>query len=165
MKKTLRLTAIFVLITAGLNAQGVRPPRQQPPAFFWIGIQAGRLGEEMLYGEFSLSAQLGRSGYGSVYYLGGSVPLGSGDELNEYGFMIGPCSRTRGAFAGAAIGIGIMNGWIGPYSDVTAVGIPLKLEGAVIVGGFMALNLQIRAFVWKRTYSGISLGLQFGKLR
>ena len=166
MKKSLGLSAALLLAIANLGAQSVRPPRAQPTAYVWAGMQLGTFGREMAGMELSLSAQPGRGGYGSIYWLGASVPLSAGDSLTEYGVMGGPCARSRGAFAGAAIGLGVVSGWFGSAaSKATAFGIPFKAEGAVILGGFLAVNLQVRAFVWKRTYGGISLGLQLGKMR
>jgi len=165
MEKSLRLCAALLLTAAGLNAQAVRPPRAQPPAFVWAGVQLGGFGKEMMGAEFSLSAQVGKGGYGSVYYLGASVPFSAGDAVTEFGIMAGPCARSRGSFAGVAVGLGVMKGWLGSSDEVTAFGVPFKMEGAVILGGFMAVNLQVRAFIWKRTFSGISLGLQLGKMR
>ncbi len=165
MKKSLRLTAALLLTAASLNAQTVRPPRAQPPAYVWAGMQLGGFGEEMAGIEFSLSTQLGRGGYGSIYYLGASVPFSAGDAVTEFGIMTGPCARSRGAFAGVAAGLGILKGWLGSSDEITGFGVPFKMEAAVILGGFMAINLQARAFIWKRTYGGISLGLQLGKMR
>lgn len=165
MKKSPGLCAALLLAAAGLNAQAVMPPRAQPPAYVWAGLQLGGFGKEMMGAEFSLSAQAGKGGYGSVYYLGASVPFSAGDAVTEFGVMAGPCSRSRGAFAGVAAGLGVMKGWLGSSDEVTAFGIPFKMEAAVIIGGFMAINLQARAFIWKRTYGGISLGLQLGKMR
>lgn len=154
------------LACAGAPAQVLRPPRPQPQAYMWAGMQLGPYGKEMVGLELSLSAQPAKGVYGSLYWLGASVPFSAGDQLSEYGFMAGPCARSRGAFAGAAIGLGVTSGWFGAATrKVTACGVPFKAEGAVILGGFLAVNLQVRAFVWKRTYGGISLGLQLGKMR
>ena len=134
--------------------------------FVWGGFQLGaygghRGGVTLAGGEFSLSAQFSRKGYGSVYSFGASEPFGN-DDVSEKGFMVGRCFRTRSTFTGAAVGIGYTSSY---SSRLQGIGVPLKLEGAVIIGGIMALNLQFRAFIWKRSYAGISLGLQLGKLR
>ncbi len=165
MKKSLRLCAALLLVAAGLNAQAVRPPRAQPPTYAWAGMQLGRFGDEMLGIEFSLSAQVGKGGYGSLYYFGASVPFSAGDQVSEYGIMAGLCTRGRGAFAGVAAGLGVLKGWLGSSEEVTVFGVPFKMEAALTLNSFMAINLQARAFICKRTYSGISLGLQLGKMR
>lgn len=166
MNKFIILAAALWLACANAFAQVPRPPRPQPQAYFWAGMQLGSYGREMAGMELSLSAQPGRGGYGSVYWLGASTPFSAGDQLSEYGFMAGPCARSRGAFAGAAIGLGVVSGWFGAASRKTAsLGVPFKAEGSVIIGGFLALNLQLRGFLWKRTHGGISLGLQLGKMR
>ncbi len=165
MNKFFILAAAMWLAGANTYAQVPRPPRPRPEACFWAGMQLGSYGE-MAGMELSLSAQPAKGGYGSVYWLGASTPFSAGDQLTEFGFMAGPCSRSRGAFAGAAIGLGVVSGWFGAApGKTTAFGVPFKAEGSVILGGFLALNLQLRGFIWKQTYGGISLGLQLGKLR
>jgi hypothetical protein len=149
--------------TASLGAQSFISETEKKP-FFWGGFQLGALGGRSMAGiELSLSAQFSRKGYGSVYWLGAGEPFGN-DSVSEYGFMVGRCFRTRSTFTGAAAGIGFASGWIGSSSELQGIGVPLKLEGSLIVG-IMALNLQFRAFIWKRSYAGMSLGLQLGKLR
>lgn len=166
MSRYFLLAAALGLACAAAPAQFLRPPRPQPEAFFWAGMQLGSYGKEMAEMEFSLSAQPAKGVYGSIYWLGASVPFSAGDELTEYGVMAGPCARSRGAFAGAAIGLGVVSGWFGAATrKATAFGVPFKAEAAVILGGFLAINLQVRAFVWKRTHGGVSLGLQLGKMR
>lgn len=156
------LPAVFTVDSLGTQAFITETVKK--PCFFWGGFQLGAYGGEMIGIELSLSAQFSRKGYGSVYWFGASEPFGN-DSVNEYGFMVGRCFRTRRTFTGAAAGIGVASGWIGSSSRLQGVGVPLKLEGSLIIGGIMALNLQFRAFIWKQSYAGVSLGFQLGKLR
>ncbi|MBU4404728.1 MAG: hypothetical protein L6428_00295 [Candidatus Aminicenantes bacterium] len=156
------LPAVFTVDS--LDTQTFIKEAVKKSCFLWGGFQLGAYDGEMLVIELSLSAQFSRKGYGSVYWLGGSEPFGN-NSVNEYGFMVGRCFRTRKTFTGAAAGIGIASGWIGSSSRLQGVGVPLKLEGSLIIGSIMALNLQFRAFIWKQSYAGVSLGFQLGKLR
>jgi hypothetical protein len=165
-KRYIALLLAAICTAVGLAAQAIDPAPEKTPFCLWGGMQLGGYGDEMAAIELSLSTQFSRAGYASAYCLWGSVPFSAGDSLSEYGFMIGRCVRSRGAFAGAAAGLCIVSGWMGPrYSRQAGVGIPLKLEGSLIIGGFMALNLQLRAMAWKHTHAGISLGIQLGKMR
>jgi hypothetical protein len=155
------LPAVFT--AASVGAQTFSSETVKKPCFLWGGFQLGAYGGEMLGIELSLSAQFSRKGYGSVYWLGAGEPFRD-DAVSEFGFMVGRCFRTRSTFTGAAVGIGVASGWIGS-SELQEVGVPLKLEGSLIIGGIVALNLQFHAFIWKRSYAGMSLGLQLGKLR
>jgi hypothetical protein len=158
------LPAFFT--AANVGAQSFILEKMKKPYFLWGGFQLGAYsGNQGMAGiELSLSAQFSRKGYGSVYWLGASEPFGN-DSVNEYGFMVGRCFRTRSTFTGAAAGIGVASGWIGSSRRLQGVGVPLKLEGSLIIGGIIALNLQFHAFIWKRSYAGVSLGFQLGKLR
>ncbi len=154
-------TAVFT--TAGLGAQTILSQQAKKPFFIWGGAQIGAYGNVAVM-ECSFSAQFSRKGYASAYWLGGSEPFGN-DSVSEYGFMVGRCFRTRSTFTGAAAGIGVASGWIGAHYTAQEFGVPLKLEGSLIIGGVMALNLQFHAFIWKRSNAGVSLGLQLGKMR
>ena len=127
---------------------------------------SGGYGEDGLVGlGCDFSVQLGRKIYVSIYHFSGSAFLGDDDAIDESSFMVGRCFRTKRAFTGAAIGLGWLNGWLGPSVMNKEIGMPLKLEGALIISRYLALSLQIHAFIWKHPYTGWSLGLQLGKLR
>jgi len=158
----LLLTAAFT--AAGLWAQTFIPEQAKKPFYLWGGVQIGAYGGNMAVMECSLSAQFSRKGYASVYWLGGSEPFGN-DSVNEYGFMVGRCFRTRSTFTGAAAGLGIASGWIRSSQWQQGVGVPLKLEGSLIVGRSVAFSMQFHAFIWKRSSAGVSLGIQLGKMR
>jgi hypothetical protein len=174
MKKRLLAVTLLVLAGAfstGLDAQEPATPRVKKPFYAWGGLQIGAFGsggygEEGIVGlgcDFSM--QFGRKIYGSIYHFSGSAFLGDNDAIDESSFMVGRCYRTKKVFAGAAIGLGWLSGWLGPSVMNKEIGLPLKLEGALIIGRYLALSLQMHAFIWKHPYSGWSLGLQLGKLR
>jgi hypothetical protein len=174
MKKRLLTVVLLMLVAAcstGLGAQEFIAPKTKKPFHAWCGLQigvfgSGGYGEDGLVGfGYDFSAQFGRKLYGSLYRLGGSAFLGDNDAIDEFGFMVGRCSRTKRFFAGAATGLGWLSGWLGRSVMKKEIGLPIKLEGALIIGRYAALVLQLHAFIWKHPYSGMSLGVQFGKMR
>lgn len=158
----LMLTASFT--AAGLGAQTFISETVKKPSYLWGGVHIGAYGGNMAVMECSFSAQFSRKGYASVYWLGGSEPFGN-DSVNEYGFMVGRCFRTRSTFTGAAAGLGVASGWIRSSQWRQGVGVPLKLELSLIAGRSVAFSIQFHAFIWKQSFAGVSLGLQLGKLR
>jgi hypothetical protein len=162
----LMVTAAFT--AAGLGAQAFISETEKKPFFLWGGVQFGsfkggsRSGIDMVALGCDLSAQFGPKVYASIYGLTGSEFLGDGPSIEEFGFMVGRCFRTRRTFTGMGAGLGFASGWIGGRRQ--GVGVPLKLEASLIIGSFVALNLQIHAFIWEESYLGMSLGLQFGKM-
>lgn len=165
----LLLTQVFT--AASLCGQTLVSRPAKKPFYAWGGLQMGIFGSGG-YGEsgllvlgYSVTAQFGRNIFGSIYHLGGSAFLGDNDAIDESGCTVGLCSRTKKVFAGAAIGLGWTSGWLGPSTMNREIGLPLKLEGALIIGRFVALGLQLHAFLWKHPYSGMSLSVQLGKMR
>ncbi len=167
MKKQFLVLLLLMLMVAftaaGLDAKTFISETAKKPLFLWGGLQLGAYGEIAAM-ECSLSMQFSRKGYGSVYWLGGSEPFGN-DSVNEYSFMVGRCFRTRSTFTGMAAGLGVASGWIGSSRKLQGVGVPLKLEGSLIIGSFVAFSIQFHAFIWERSYTGISFGFLFGKMR
>ncbi len=171
MKKPYLALLLLLFAAASLGAQMSIPQPAKKPFYAWGGLQLGVFGSGG-YGEdglvvlgYDFSAQYGRNIYGSIYHLGGSAFLGDNDAIRESGCTIGLCSRTKKFFAGAAVGLGWASGWLGRSAMNNEIGLPLKLEGALIIGRYMALGLQLHAFIWRHPYSGISLSIQLGKMR
>jgi len=165
------LMLAVAFMTAGLGAQAFITKEAKKPFYLWGGLQLG-IFTSGGYGEsglailgYDFSAQFDRKIYGSIYHLEGSVPLGDNDAIDEFGFLVGLSSRTRKSFVGAAIGLGWVSGWLGRSVMQKEIGLPVNLEGLLILNRFMALGLRWHAFVWKHPYTGFSLAIQLGKMR
>jgi hypothetical protein len=158
-------------MAAGLGAQAFITKETKKPFYFWGGLQLGIFSSGS-YGEsglailgYDFSVQFDHKIYGSIYHLEGSVPLGDNDAIDELGFMVGRSSRTRKSFVGAAIGLGWLSGWLGRSVMQKEIGLPISLEGLLILNRFMALGLRWHAFIWEHPYNGLSLAIQLGKMR
>jgi len=167
----LLLLLVEVFTAAGLGAQAVVSQPAKKPFYAWGGLQTG-IFDSGGYGEeglvilgYDLTAQFGRKLYGSIYHLGGSAFLGDNDAIHESGCTVGFCSRTKKIFAGAAIGLGWASGWLGRSVMHQEIGLPVNLEGLLILNRFVALGLRWHAFIWKHPYTGFSLAIQLGKMR
>ncbi len=171
MKKPCLALLLMLFMAAGLGAQTLTQQPAKQPFYAWGGLQLGVFGSGG-YGEdglvvlgYNLSVQFGRKFYGSIHHLGGSAFLGDNDAIQESGCTVGLCSRSKKVFVGAAIGLGWASGWLGPSTINKEIGLPLKLDGALIIGRYLALGLQLHAFLWRHPYSGMSLSIQLGKMR
>jgi hypothetical protein len=157
---------MFLMCTIPARAQTTPPPRRDT---FWVGVGLGA-GSEDFAGTLNGSYQFG----GNLLSLRASATAGLFDDgFGDYALLYGRATPPAGKryHASAALGLAIVQGCEGGglggcrnVSDV--VGVPIELQLFWRPGSLVGLGLYGFAnFNEQRSFAGMTLGLQLGRLR
>jgi hypothetical protein len=137
---------------------------------FWLGAGLGA-GSEDFAGSFNASYQFGAS----LISLRAAGTAGLYDDgFSDYAVLYGRATRpSAGRYqVSAAVGLGLVSGceidgWLAGCSDVsTVVGLPLEVQAFWRPGSLIGLGLYGFANLNDaRSFAGLTLGLQLGRLR
>lgn len=161
------LVAVSALATAPALGQTVAAPGRDS---FWLGLGGGG-GSEGIAANMNASYQFG----GSVMSLRTAATSGLyEDGLWDYALLYGRGTRPSESryHAGAAVGVALVDGCTGgsvfsSCRDISAVvGLPIEVQAFWRPGSLVGLGLYGFAnFNGARSFAGLTLGLQLGRLR
>jgi hypothetical protein len=155
------------LLAASASGQNPSTPERDT---FWLGLGGG-VGSEDIAASMNGSYQFGAN----LVSLRATATAGLFDDgFNDYAVLYGRATRPGGKrfhFSGS-LGVGLVNGcrsdgFLGGCRDIpTVVGLPLELQAFWRPGSLVGLGLLGFAnFNGARSFAGLTLGLQFGRLR
>ncbi len=160
------LLVLLVFDSGTVSAQTVLGPRRDT---FWLGAGLG-VGSEDFAGTLNGSYQFG----GNVVSVRASATAGIFDDgFGDYALMYGralrPSNQRYHASIGTGIGLvhGCEGGGLGGCDDVAnVVGIPIEVQAFWHPGSVVGVGLYGFANVNEaRSFAGLTLGLQAGRLR
>ena len=163
-KIVLGILIVSMVIQLPLAAQTIDYPEDKRN-YFWLGFGLGigqtQNDDDLLAGDLHFSVQFNKKFYTSLYRFAASRVLSDGDTFDEYGVMLGICRRSRNHFRGASAGVALVNSTPGGMS----IGLPLRLEYALIIGDVLALGVKVHGTLASRSHFGWTVGLEIGKMR
>jgi hypothetical protein len=156
---------MFLICTVPSRAQTMGPSRDT----FWMGVGLG-VGSEDIAGNLNGSYQFGGNLLSfRVSATAGIFDDGFGDYALLYGRATSPAAKRYHASAalGLALVQGCEGGGLGGCQNVSdVVGVPLELQLFWRPGSLVGLGLYGFAnFNSQRSFGGLTLGLQLGRLR
>jgi hypothetical protein len=161
------LVVLSLLPTDSVSGQTAVPPGRDT---FWFGGGLGA-GSEDFAGSLNASFQFGAN----VVSLRTAVTAGLFDQgFNDYALLYGRASEPAGEryHASAGLGLALVDGCRGGsvFSDCrsiqTVVGFPIELQLFWRPGSLVGLGLYGFANLNRdRSFAGVTLGLQLGRLR
>jgi hypothetical protein len=160
------LVVLLILHSDVASAQAVSDPRRDT---FWMGVGLG-VGSEDFAGTLNGSYQFGANLLsGRVSATAGIFDDGFGDYALLYGRATPPAAKRYHASAalGLALVQGCEGGGLGGCQNVSdVVGVPLELQLFWRPGSLVGLGLYGFAnFNSQRSFGGLTLGLQLGRLQ
>jgi len=136
---------------------------QTRKSFFWINGGPG-LSLNGVAAGLGLSIQPARPGY-LLFSLRGSIAAEIlGDDINDVAVLVGYSSKKPQSHGYFSIATGVS--YVGGTAVEATFGIPAEVQLFYTPLSFMGVGLQVFAnFNKEKTFGGVLLCLQFGKLR
>lgn len=168
--KFCRDTSLFTIILVLLISHALSPfahaqesPMTTRQSYLWLNGGPG-LSPNGVAGGLGFSIQPSRPGY-LLFSLRGVIAAEIlGDDVSDVGVLVGYSSKKPQSYAYISIAAGV--GYVGGTAVEATFGIPAEVQLFYTPLSFMGVGLQVFAnFNKEKTFGGVLLCLQFGKLR
>ena len=166
------LVSLVALLASGVlpaEAQVAEPAPEVQRTWASFGYGLAALAGADAEGTYSFAGQFGlhhqRSRYVASLRTAVLFDIFGDTGFVDIGLLVGRATRTRRSHASAGVGLALVQG-TDPitYAAVTTIGVPLEAQ-VFYSAGLLGLGLYGFASVNpERTFGGVTLSLQFGKL-